>query len=92
MPMDVDELNLVKGKGKQGNGKDGKGMKATGKGKNEKATSQGDERRCFYCDGKGHIKFNGPQKVIDDNKEERLQERIVDRQRHACESLRERVE
>ena len=48
-PMEVDQVNLVQGKGK-----------------NEKATGKGDERRCFHCDGKGHIKSNHHQKVIDD--------------------------
>ena len=42
--------------------------KGTDKGqrKNEKAKGQGDERRCFCCDGKGHTKANCLQKVVDD--------------------------
>ena len=48
---------------KKGKGKDGKGKKVKGKGKEQ---CQGDERRCFYYEGKGHIKSNCPQKVIDD--------------------------
>ena len=56
--MDIDHLYLVNGTGKKGRGK----------GKNEKAKGQGDERRYFHCDGKGHIKSNCPQEVIDDKK------------------------
>ena len=52
-PMDVNLVNLVQGKGN---------------GKKEKGKVQGDERRCFCCDGKGQIKSNRPQKAIDDNK------------------------
>ena len=66
--VDVDQVNMVKGKGKKGEG--GKGQKGKGKGKGnyEKGRGQGDERRCFHCDGKGHVKSNCPQKVIDDKK------------------------
>ena len=38
--MDVDQVNLVKGKWKKGKSNDGEGKK------NEKAKGQGDERRC----------------------------------------------
>ena len=58
--MDVDKVNLVKGKGNKGKGK--------GKEKSETGKCQGDGRRCFYFDGKGHIKSNDPQMVIDDKK------------------------
>ena len=46
----------------------GKGKKGKGKGKIEKSKGQGEERRCFYSDGKGHITPNCLQKVIDDKK------------------------
>ena len=61
-------MHLVKGEGKKGKGKDGKRIKGKGMGtaKTETGKGRGDERRCFYCDGKGHIKFNCPQKVIDE--------------------------
>ena len=50
--MDVDLVNLVKGKGKKGEtSKDGQGKRQT-----EKGTGQEEERRCFSCDGKGKIK------------------------------------
>ena len=57
-PVDVDQVNLLQGKGKKGEGKDGKGNKGKGKGKgkNEKAKGQGDEWRCSHCEVKGHIK------------------------------------
>ena len=56
-------MNLVKGKDREGN--NGKG-----KGKTEQGKGQDDERKCFYCDGKGHIKSNFRQKVTDDKKSE----------------------
>ena len=59
----VDQVNVVKGKGKIGEGKDSKGKKGNGK-----VTGQGGERRCFHCEEKGHIKSNCRQKVIDDKK------------------------
>ena len=54
--------NLVKGKARKGK------RKGKGKGRIEKSKGQGDERRCFNCDGKGHIQSNRFQQVIDEKK------------------------
>ena len=50
--------------GEKGSVKEGKGKEKTVQGKGE-----GDERRCFYCDGHRHIKSNCPQKVLRDDSE-----------------------
>ena len=52
VPTDVDQVNIFERKGKRG--KDGKGKWSagtSGKGKTEKGKGQGDERKCFHCDG-----------------------------------------
>ena len=97
-PTDDDQVNLVECKGKMGRERvTAQARRAKAKEKNERANCEGDERRCFYCDGKGHIKSNCPQKEGHRRQEEeRLHELIVEGQRHAWDygrdSSRERVE
>ena len=61
LPMDVDQVAVIKGNGKKG--KDGRGgdngKRRCGKGQSEKGKEKReDERRYFYCGGKRHIKAN----------------------------------